>query len=261
MKPKRVYYQVSETEAEQAPFILGENGNFYNYPITNKNRVSMKRVKDGGYPVNTQNQNYLSREGQMIPVMGGAPLVPGESPAGGRQAFRAEGPGLSGQNVSELSITFDNSAGGAVDETIAIGDGVGLIGDALGLNPPAATLTVTSQNYNDPLLILKDIAVGSSMDLHHLHVVADDDSFYSNGFIKPTVANADGTGVREQQIFLAMAVTGDTFNSLIREQRDFRFSIGTYSGVVVKIPAGRKVTLSWKIAAYGAGRLMKKGGV
>jgi len=257
-RPKRCYYQISEFEAVQAPFVMTPGGELKNYPITNNQTVSMKKVK-GQYPTINEGQN-LNMGGGLIPARGGADLVPGETPSGGREAFRAEGPGLSDANTSELSITFDNSAGGAVDEVVAIGDGVGLIGDALGLTPPAATLTVSSQNYADPLLVLKDIALGSGLDLHRLHVTADDSAFYASGYIKPSIANADGTGVREQQIFLNMSVTGDTFNPLIREERNFRFALGTFSGIVVKIPAGRVVTLSFKIAAYAAGRLMKKGG-
>jgi hypothetical protein len=253
---KRVYKILDSTTAIPTPYAQDESGNVVSVPVKNPKPVNLSTVKKYNYPTVQDMKPVAGNNPGLISVPGGAPLVPGETNSGKPTVSRVESPDLSGMEQSVISISFDNSAAGAVDETIVIGDGIGLIGDNLNITPPAATLAVNGNYGTDSLLTLKDFARTAPLDFHTLHITADATSFFTNGFIKKAIAASDNSSVNQKQVFFNMLVTGDTFNDLIRVDRNFRFQISPLSGIVVKIPAGRTIELAFYLNAVNDSRLM-----
>lgn len=250
---KRVYKQISETHAEPCPFAQDEKGNVVPYPLSKNSKIqTIQAVKKSNYPM----QSRSASNGGMIPVPNSAPLIPGETDSGQRFSARVERAALGGDRSTVLSITFDNSAGGAVDETVVIGDGLGLVGDGLNITPPSETLVIGGNHGANTLLMFKQIASQTPVDLHVMHTTANDTSFYTNGFIKKAIASLDGSTVNQQPVNFQMLVDPSSFNTNIRIDRYFRFQLGPKTGVVVKIPAGDTIDISFYLNAEAASSLM-----
>jgi len=260
--PERVYQDLGNGTSVETPLVkCPATGKVYNMPVKNAAPVSTKAVVAMGLPLQGSNSNSQQE------MQSATPLILGEAAQGQPIVARMEA------NVQNSDRQFFNIILTNTDtntyETV-LGDGLGLIAD--GLKLPTLNGVVTNEGTwgASTLIMLKNLAALSALDLHELHVTSkavtvstpavpgtntpgvvsgttDNDSFFSIGYVRTATGSPVNNPPRTNNVPFVMQTSGDTFRTNIRLNTDFRFMICPYTGLDVKLPPLTQVSISFYI--------------
>lgn len=173
-----------------------------------------------------------------------------------------------GKGTKRINITLQNTSTGT-DSSILIGDAIGIIARSaaeggLGIGAKPAAVTVAGKWGSGTLDVLKLATGYASHDLHSVHIEATNisdgspnTSYRTSGRFQMVKAtpNGDAPSVHTYELF--PLVTQDSYNRNIFEIRDFREQVGPYDGILIFIPFGVRVDISFVINAVGTGAVME----
>lgn len=251
---KRVHYLVPDNPelCVQSPYMVDENGNFYERPISVAGRLSTARQLNAGLPVinqtnnkNTAMQKYVSDQ-EAIKLSENVVGVPG--------LYRSETPAMSATPL-KLIITISNAH--ASPQTLEIGDAAGEIKRTQGIPDKDAAVTIGGSFGTATLTQLKTLTGMMNYRLHSLNVQsfttagAQSTGFFTDGTLKMAYASPIGDPPQIRVIQLNDLLKADDYNSFIREVKDFRFILAPLTGLIATVPNGIKVVLTFDLHAVG----------
>ena len=252
MKATRILVELSPGFYKQTDRLLREDGQQVKWAITNDGILTADQVNLSIHPIikNPNMGSNYKQAGQVAPAMQFA-----ETPNGQVVATRNEANvGVSGSNVRRsFKIVIDNPTAG--DLSAILGDGSGLITLKLkgAAQPVHPGLVVTGQYGIQTAAILAKIAAGAGLDFHGLHLAGYEDGSstasaapFDSGKISVLSIAPDYQTVNQVQLPLSDMIAGGDFRDNIREDKEFRFTIGMFTAMEVIVPAGSKLILTFK---------------
>jgi hypothetical protein len=241
----------------QTPF-LTDGVNVYPAKVTNQNPISKRQLgllSAMGKPQTIIKQSNAMKKENCPPYMkaNSNPMQPyavvdAETVAGRRTQARLETQGR--QYVKKtIKVSLNNTTGSMV--TVPIFDGIGLVTDGLSIPSVPAGVTVGGSHGNKTLAVLRALSASNTVPrLTSAHLEADAATFYtSDGKFKTAEGQFNGDTPHVVNYDLAQLVSGSTFNDKIREIPDFRFLPSALNAVLVDVPAGRTITISFYVTA------------
>lgn len=180
-----------------------------------------------------------------------------ESSNGSLGVSRNETPGVkSGLPSRVWKISLDNTT--EADHTALIGDPAGLVQRVLNIANLDAGVTVGGTFGTQTLSQIKDIVKTFPVDLHGLHTSVDNQSFYTNGEISYAKAQIDGTTVDKTPIDFSQLTSDMTNSPEIRRDTGFRGGLFGNSAMIILVPAGRTINMTFGLSAEGVAANMVK---
>ena len=251
---KRIYVDTGNGLAIPVEAASDGNGNVVPAPFsatTNKRPILASKVRQNGH-------KCLS----LAEVNGGALGTILDTESSGNQfggQVRVESPGVRGgaqlpAAVHQIAIT--NTTGAAV--TAVIGDSLGLVANYKNIDSLPAGVTIAGTWGTGTLNFINKIAASASLDYHGVHVQASNTGYFSGGNVSTAIASFDNSGVREQPLNFQMMTSDMSQNLTVRRDKGFRFGLFPNTAILVTVPAGETVDITFGLSGVGNAQLVQK---
>jgi len=119
-----------------------------------------------------------------------------------------------------------------------------------------------------PVWIHKDslIAKGffdGAIRLHGIHIVntnsgSDSTAFFDSGKLDLAKASPINNTNERNRFDFSLLVSGETFKPSIRENKNFRFLLSGYTGLIFTVPAGETIAITFTVASVADGYNMSR---
>jgi hypothetical protein len=242
----RVHRIGLDGQAYQEPIAQDRNtGQTFPFPVTNPGPIPLAEVQAANCIVKNGSMNFNPNGLTLPPAVGIA-----ETPAGQVQPYRSEGPSVQGQR-EQWTITINNAE--LTTEEFVIGDASGLLRAKLGVGAPKAGVTFGGTFGANTYDLMRTVSGYTPIDLHGLHIInkttlgATSTAFFDTGFLRLAQANLANNGPIDNEVPLRDLVFQDSFQTNIRQDRDWRFQMMSLTGVHVSIPTGQSITITFQV--------------
>lgn len=165
---------------------------------------------------------------------------------------RAETPAINTDLVI-WQISLNNTAGAAAEFTIF--DGFGLVAAKLGLSAIPGTVTVGGTFGTSTAAFLKTITQSKAVRLHQLWMQSSttagvlNEAFFNTGFIRQSYGSIANNSAVDDLIPTVNQVHQDTFQTSIREWKNFRVLVDACTAFHISLPASTAVNIAFYIDA------------
>lgn len=212
--------------------------------------ISTVKNQNGGNHAIITNSNMQQQDN-----MAGT-IKAAESQQGDVFAYRSEGLESNFPFAFRIvNLTLTN--GGAAAVTVPIGDYLGFNADALALPALPGTLTITGTFGANTLANIKAMSGVTPLSIKGIRFQASVVGFFSSGFVKTSLAQVDGTTTLTDLQAQTWPQASD-FTPTIQNKMDLRYLLNPLSALLVNVPAGQNVTLTFNVGSYAAVYGMKK---
>jgi len=150
-------------------------------------------------------------------------------------------------------IGLNNTAGMPANFTIFDGDG--LISTYLKLGAIPGTVTVSGTFGANTAAFFTQITKGKAVRLKEIWLQSattagiSNEAFFNNGYIRQSYASVANNTLVNNLIPLVSQVHPNTFQTSIREIKDFRALIDDLSGFEIFLPASTQITIVFYVAS------------
>ena len=247
---RRVHSMGADGLCQQEPKLIDEAGNMYDYPITEARKMTADFVKQKGGVIMAP-QSPPKQQQQMQQQQNAMPFAVGETEkvTGQPELMRVEMPSADGGS-NTLTLTIDNGETDA--QEILLGDGADLNKLAFNVANKAGGVTIGGSFGADTLDAVQKQVAGGALRLHGIHITNTNSGsastdFFDSGKMDLCLASPiNNTNSRNKYDFQRL-VGGDTFNTNIREDKNFRFSLAPRSALLFTVPAGEKIVVTFTL--------------
>lgn len=243
-KPKRLVEYTSANTVRQLPYVVNNEGKQFDYPITDASQSIPIEKAMGCVATNNFNKAMATN----LPTG----VLISENVYGAPQTARAETPAIN-TNIIIWQISLNNTAGAAAE--FMIFDGFGLCAAKLGLSAIPGTVTVGGTFGTSTAANFKTITQSKSVRLHQLWMQSSttagvlNEAFFNTGFIRQSYASIANNSIVDDLIPTVNQVHQDTYQTSIREWKDFRVLIDACTGFHISLPASTAVNIALYISA------------
>lgn len=245
----RVHRLGLDGQAYQEPIAQDRNtGQVFPFPITNAGPIPIQEVEAANCIITTQEPRMLNATTNGMSLPKGVGVA--ETPGGQVIPFRSEGPNV-GLQRQQWTITINNAE--LTTEEFVIGDASGLLRAKLNVGAPKAGVTFGGTFGANTYDVMRTVSGFTPMDLHGLHIInkttlgAASTAFFDTGFLRLAQANLANNGPIDNEVPLRDLVFQDSFQTNIRQDRDWRFQMMSLTGVHLSIPTGQSVTITFQV--------------
>jgi len=256
MTPKPIFTDNQDGTATFTGFfqVGSQNVKARNQALTGSIKNISEILKNGGLVVQPQHNNMKNNQWSKD-------VTTAQNIAGHNDLVRREVVEGNQAALKPLNIVIENNSAAAY--TALFFDGLGDIETDKGIVAPPAGVTVGGSTFGARTLArLNQAAQQEPIRLHTLQAEAyiiatgaGDDSYFSTNPIEIAQSDVRGVVVAEP-IEMSLNQDGSQFQAYIRRVADFRFVGAPRTGILVTVPAGRRVNLNFKMQAVASGRLM-----
>lgn len=248
---KRVYFDLGNGYAAPMPLATTPTGETVEAPLKSRKNVPISRVHAEGCKCMTAHQVAKNSTGDILQSESAASMS-----AGGA---RVESPGNRQGGILPAAvhqITLNNT--GEAAAVAVVGDAIGLISNYKSIPTLPVAVTVGGTWGTDTLTIINAITKTNPVDYHGIHVQASDENYYAGGNISTAIGTFDNSGVTEQPVNFQMLTSDMSQNLSVRRDKSFRWGLFGSTAVLITIPAGESVTVTFGLNGVGTAQLIQK---
>jgi len=259
-KAYRVLREVAPGKVIQEPIARTMDGEQIAMPVTDRRVLELSRIPNADQLIIERapkpdapiyQPQKVPMQTAVLPTSAAPTRGIAETPTGGNVSFRHEASVGVGSNVRRsFKVVLDN--GGAAEEVIYLGDGLGLIqlfnGDADFVNT-----MVTGQIGANTVTKLKDITNSIILDLHGLHLAGYEAggstpsaAAFDSGKVEVLSIAPDYQSVKSQTLPLSDMLNSESFRDNVRQDDSFRMHLGPLTAMRITLPAGAKLAVTFK---------------
>ncbi len=243
---RRVVAMTSPSTVMQLPMVVDvKTGKTANVPITDQS-TSIPLQNAQGCVI--QNSNNMAKNMNGLPFA----VAPAENVYGDPGVYRAEQPAIN-TDIVIWQISLNNTAGAAAE--FVIFDGFGLVANKLGLSAIPGTVTVGGTFGTNTAAFFQTITRSKAVRLHQLWLQSattggvQNEQFFNTGFIKQSYGSLANNSVVDDLIPLVNQVHQDTYQTSIREIKDYRLLVDAQTALHILLPASTQVNIALYISA------------
>lgn len=214
-----------------------------------------KPITDASQMIPVQNApGCVLKNGNSMASNNGLPyaVMQAENVYGQPALARAETPAINTDLVI-WQVSLNNTAGAAAEFTIF--DGFGLVAAKLGLSAIPGTVTVGGTFGTNTVAYLKTITQSKAVRLHQLWMQSSttagvlNEQFFNTGFIRQSYGSIANNSAVDDLIPTVNQVHQDTYQTSIREWKNFRILIDACTAFHILLPASTAVNIAFYIDA------------
>lgn len=259
----RIYQDIGNGLAVETDFVRATSGETLPVPAKTKAPVRVEKVLQNNCPVlPAQNQTNITSMNSNLPYG----VLQAEGVMGNRENARVE---VAGWDETRSTFRIGISNGEATTETFVLGAGYGIAqlstaNGGLGVVAPKAGVVISGSFGTATYTQLATLSLGA-LRMHGLHMIgkttagAASTAFFDSGNLKFLESYPNGDSVQLKDYNLSDLVTPETYQTNIRQDKDFRAIVDGYNGLFLTIPAGEAVFITFmKLASRATGHVMVK---
>lgn len=243
---RRIVQPTGQGYVKQLPYVKDTvTGQEIYKPLTDTSEmIPVQNAR--GCVVKNQNQNFMASNNMPYAVM------QAENVYGTPTVARAETPAINTDLVI-WQISLNNTAGAAAEFTIF--DGFGLVAAKLGLSAIPGTVTVGGTFGANTAAYLKTITQSKAVRLHQLWMQSSttagvlNEQFFNTGFIRQSYGSIANNSAVDDLIPTVNQVHQDTYQTSIREWKNFRVLVDACTAFHILLPASTAVNIAFYIDA------------
>jgi hypothetical protein len=266
MTLKRAHETMPDGTVKQLPFLVDEQGNVTPFAISNPRVMSKSFMKSKGGVIVNQNSNQNSMQTQsVISQMQNKVIAPPihavETPYGKLDLARAETNGV-GSSRRLFTLTVTNTE--LTTESVVIGDGSGFIKELMAIGAPKAGVTFSGTYGATSYQVIQDLVKSTALRLQGLQFQGYDslgvksDNFFNSGSFRSAVVDPLKYTIDNPYVSFSDLVQQDSFNTNIREEKNYRFLLSFLTGMVITLPTATRVTINCTVSsAYMAYNMVR----
>lgn len=261
-KKRRVHSSCQDGTCQQEPFVIDDaTGKLEPYPVTNPVKMSPQFVQQkGGVIIDKQTIQQAKNNKTMASNNMPYGVEDAETVEGAMDVVRIE---LPGANSGSNTLTFSIDNGETDAQEILLGDGYGLLDNAFNVGSKAASVTLGGSFGANTKTLVDNQCSGGAIRLHGIHIVntnsgSDSTDFFDSGKLELCKASPINNTNERNRFDFSLLVSGETFKPSIRENKNFRFLLSGYTGLLFTVPAGEKVVMTFTVASVADGYNMSR---
>lgn len=249
---KRIHETLPSGQIVQLPFVVDETGNVTPYAVTNTSPIPISVVKKQGAIIVNQNQKSNSMNGQSIiqqmqnKAIAG-PVSAVETPYGKLDLSREETNGV-GSARRLFTLTITNTE--LTTESVVIGDGSGFIKELMGIGAPKAGVSFGGTYGAASYQVIQDLTKSMALRFMGIQFQGYDslgvksDNFFNSGSFRSAVVDPLKYTIDNPYLSFSDLVQQDSYNTNIREEKNYRFLLSYLTGQVITLPTASRVTIN-----------------